>query len=142
MTIQGQNQRAYWVSKLGPCFGTAFWWQTHPCGYRAIQFRLDVGLLGISLLDIMSGQESVGITRLASLKCGWSRTQFLKQSNIPIFITNLVSLEHNTPLEFSGGVIWGKFAVFLGANFKDASNVCLGAFTSRLIGDIGPFTHT
>ena len=88
----------------------------------------------------MSTHHAKGLAGFSCLKCGGRRAKLLEQCDIPAFVVDLVALEHDAPFELPGGVVRGKFTVFLDANLEDASYVCFCFFAAGLGGHVRPLT--
>jgi hypothetical protein len=56
----------------------------------------------------------------------------LEQGSVPIFISDIVSLEDHAALQFSAGSTNRRFAALLNADVKDHANMSFGTFASGL----------
>ena len=73
-------------------------WECHT------QARLDVCLFNIGVLRVMTGNKAICVTCRPRLKGGGRRAELLKQSDIPVFVLDLVPLEHHAPLNVGAGI--------------------------------------
>ena len=102
---------------------------------------MDVGLRGISLFSGMARDQPIGVTCLACFHGGRAGAQLLEESGVPIFVSHIVALEHNTPFELPVGVTSSQFTAFFDANLKDHAYVDRGVVATSTGSHLGPFTH-
>jgi len=142
VTVQRKFEGADGVMVVLPRRRAPLGWNANPCNNVAAQFALNVRLFGVGLLNIIVLKKADGITGLASLKGGGRGAELLKQRNIPILITDLVSLEDDTALKFAGRVVRRELAVLLDTNFEDKPNVGLRIRCASLTSHILPLTDS
>ena len=99
VTIKCQHQWAYRVFETRPCFRPPFWRQAHP-RRRASELALDVGLLGISLLNGVVLEDAESICSLCGRHGGRGRAQIIEHCVVEVLVSALIALKDNAALVF------------------------------------------
>ena len=125
VTVQGEEQWAHGIDNCRvPMRGPLMPGKGNPGG-RALEFRLSVGLGGISLLPGMAGKQGVAIGRLGSLHCCRAGGDFLKDCSSTVFISDIVALVDDTSLELARGISFRGLAVLFDTNLEDFAEMSL-----------------
>ena len=78
-------------------------------GWGPAELALNVGLICISLLNIVPFEQSVGVHELGSLHCDWATGELGKDGIISSLVMNIVALEDYPPFHFSFGIVFLQF---------------------------------
>ena len=95
-------------------------------------------------ISLVTRQLTIAISCLGRLHGGWRGREVGEHSGASVFIFDLVSLEHASPLVLTALRASGKFGTLLDADVEYSSNVHLLARALRLLCNaVGstPFSH-
>jgi hypothetical protein len=122
VAVESETKRAHRITQASPTWRASIRGQPNP-RRGALQESLCVRLLSVCLFHTMSWEHAVAISGLGRFHSCRAAAQLLEQSDIPVFIFHVVSLENNAAFEFIARVPIRELRPFLNADREDPSHV-------------------
>ena len=106
--------------------------------FGACEVGLNIGLLGVRLLDVVPRKTAITINILTSFHGSRRGSKILENSTLIIPSANIIPLENNTIFKLSVLVIFVLLMVFLNHDTKDATHVDDSFIDPGLSGNVLP----
>ena len=122
MAVEGQDERAAWIAHALPTRWPTVWRKPDP-GRLSLELRLRVRLLGVGLLNGVSGETAIAVDSLEGFHGRRGRGKLLKYRVVAILVTDFVALANASSFVLLGRVaVWELRALF-NAELKDSTDV-------------------
>ena len=125
VSVQSPFESADWVDIRWLCFlpsvRPVVFRNADPSGCPS-EVGLGVSLVGVGLLDIVTGQETISISSFGGLHRSRARGHLIKHGDVPVLVIDTIALEDDSTLKLSPGIVFVQFCVLFNTNVEYRSD--------------------